>query len=219
MGNKLISMILVACLVLLPVQVYAYGGDGDGDGDQFTDIGDIGVGGPPLTFTPPDNSDYDIPESYTNPENTVAGDSEQLTYESPSAELSTVVSKWLEKELEEVGKGAVIAGKVAIITISVIGAGAAIIAMAPATAASAGTVAALGLVAKLCGGTALVLTATMKGAQSYGKGIDKGKSQDEAASEGLKDGMIKAVKEFVMNLTTATGVISTLGEIQEVVGE
>ena len=225
MGNKFISMILVACMVLLPVQVYAYGGDGDGDGDQYVDID---FGGPPstspptpdLTYTPPpDNSDYPIPDSYTNPENTVAGDSEQLTYESPTGELSTVVSKWLERELDRVGKGVVIAGKVAIISISVIGAVAGIIAMAPATAATAGTIAALGLIAKLCGVTAVVLTATMKGAQTYGKRIDEGKSQDEAASDGLKSTMIKGVKEFVMNLHPVTGIKSTVDEIQEVIKE
>ncbi len=215
MGNKFISMVLVACLILLPVQIFAYGGDGDGDGEAATSYSDIGMG-PPMEFTP---SATDIPESYTNPENTVAGDSEQLTYESPSAELSTVASEWLEKELEKVGKHAVTAGKVAIITVSVIGITATIVALAPATAASAGTVAALGFVGKVCGGTALVLTTTMRAAQSYGKGIDEGKSQDEAASEGLKDGMIKAVQEFAMSFTTVTGVISTLGEIQEVVDQ
>ncbi len=130
-----------------------------------------------------------------------------------------MVSKWLERELDRVGKGVVIAGKVAIISISVIGAVAGILALAPATAATAGTIAALGFIAKLCGVTAVVLTATMKGAQTYGKRIDEGKSQDEAASDGLKSTMIKGVKEFVMNLHPVTGIKSTVDEIQEVIKE
>lgn len=209
MGNKLISMVLVACIVLLPLQIYAYGGDGDGDGDDsFTSSADIGVGGPPLTFTPPDNLDYDIPESYTNPG--VAGSTTVF----PDSDVRRAIQ---EKEMNSgflhraeghvydglaaVGEGAVVAGKVALKGLAVVGVTAGVLAATPGAAVgAAGTVAALGVVAAVSGGAALVGGALMQGAETYGDGIDKGKSQTDAASNGMTSGLAKGVIDTAISV-------------------
>ena len=216
MDKKLISLILMLCMVLLPVQIYAYGGDGDGDGDgddSFTSYGDIGVGGPPpLTFTPTGNSDYGIPDSYTNPG--VAGSTTVL----PDLDIKQVLRSIQEDDMNSgfmhraeghvydalatVGGGAVVGGKVAVSGLALVGATAGIMVATPAFIAGAtGTAAALEVVAVVSGGAALVGGALMQGAETYGDGIDKGKSQDDAARDGLISGVTKGVIDHAVNLT------------------
>jgi len=212
MGSKLISLVLVACLVLLPVQIYAYGGgggsDGDGAGEAYTSSTDIGVGGPPMTFTPPDDLDYGIPESSTNPG--VAGSTITFTDSDVAGTLKKKSDGHTYGSLESVGKGVVIAGKVAIVGITFVGGVAGILALTPATAATAGTIGALGVIAKVCGGTALVLGATMQGAETYGKSLDKGKSQEEAAEDGLNSAAGKGFIDHAINLNPAFGTIDLI---------
>ncbi|MBW2690351.1 MAG: hypothetical protein JRC99_10535 [Deltaproteobacteria bacterium] len=219
MGNKLISMVLVACLVLLPVQIFAYGGNGDGDGDDsFTSSADIGVGGPPLTFTPPENMELNIPDSYTNPgvagSTTVFPDSDVRR----ATQENEMNSGFLHRAkghvydaLATVGEGAVIAGKVAVKGLAVAGTTAGVLAAIPGAAVgAAGTVAALGVVAVVCGGAALVGGALMQGAETYGDGIDKGKSQTDAATDGLTSGLAKGVIDTAIDLTPGLGTVDLI---------
>ncbi len=212
-------MVLVACLVLLPVQIFAYGGDGDGDGDDsFTSSADIGVGGPPLTFTPPENMEFDIPDSYTNPgvadSTTVFPDSDVRR----ATQENEMNSGFLHRAkghvydaLATVGEGAVIAGKVAVKGLAVAGATAGVLAAVPGAAVgAAGTVAALGVVAVVCGGAALVGGALMQGAETYGDGIDKGKSQTDAATDGLTSGLAKGAIDTAVDLTPGLGTIDLI---------
>jgi len=234
MSRKLISLVLVACLMLLPVQIYAYGGGGGGGGgnredvDQYRQSGND-VGGPPLTFTPPDDLDYGIPDSYDNPENTVAGDTEALTYKAPNADISEALSRWVSQRYRSIessfhsamasvyGVMGSIAGllkvkaKIAIATMAFIGATAGLIAMAPAAAAALGiTIAGAKATAAAYGAAALVTGALMTGAEKYDKSLGEGKSQTEAAEDGVNSAAGKGFVDHAINLNPAFGTIDLI---------
>ncbi|MCF6267090.1 MAG: hypothetical protein L3J57_11145 [Desulfuromusa sp.] len=203
MGGKLISLAFVLCLIFLPAQLFACGG-GDSDDGLARLLGF----GPPLNFTPPPvDSDFGIPESYTDLG--VAGSSVTL----PAGSSMTLPGSEVEDSydaLESVGKGLVISGKVAIAGIGLIGGVAGILSMAPATVATAGTVAALGLVAEICGGTAVVAGALMQGAETYGKNLDKGMSQTDAMRDGMTNGIAKGAIDHAINLNPGFGTIDLM---------
>ncbi len=232
-------MILVACLVLLPAQIYAYGdggggdsgggsGDAGGDGEAYTQT-DTGVGGPPLTFTPPDDLDYGIPDSYTNPESTVSDGTTPLTYKAPNKDISTALSQWMSQKYHSLtatfhsavastyGIMGSIAGlikvkaKIAIATMAFIGAVAGLIAMAPAAATALGiTIAGAKATAAAYGAAALITGALMTGAETYDKSLSKGKSQTEAAEDGLNSAAGKGLIDHAINLNPAFGTIDLI---------
>lgn len=218
MGSKLTALTFVICIVFLPDQIFAYGGGGDGGGGDPFVQSDIGVGGPPMTFIPPENMEFDIPDSYTNP-----GVAESTTV-FPDSDVRQAV---LEKEMASgflhrakghvygalvaVGEGAVKTGKIAVKGLAVLGATAGVIAAIPGAAAgAAGTVTALGVVAVVSGGAALVGGALMEGAETYGRDIDKGKSQVDAASNGMTSGLAKGAIDTAVSLTPGLGTIDLI---------
>jgi len=228
MINKLISLLLVICMVMLPLQVYAYGDGGGGDVEQFSSS-DVGVGGPPLTFTPPDKLPFDIPDDYENPESTVEGDTEALTYKAPNKDISTAISQWMSQKYHSLTAsfhsavattygvmGSIaslikVKAKIAIATMAFIGAVAGLIAMAPAAAAALGiTIAGAKATAAAYGAAALITGALMTGAEQYDKSLEKGKSQTEAAEDGLNSAAGKAVTDVTINMNPAFGTIDLI---------
>ena len=233
MGRKFILLVLVGCLVLLPVQIYAYGGGGGegGSGEDVNQYGQSGnaVGGPPLTFTPPDELDYGIPDSYDNPENTVSNDTTKLTHKAPNADISEALSQWMSKRYRSIegsfhsamasvyGVMGSIAGllkvkaKIAIATMAFIGATAGLIAMAPPAAAALGiTIAGAKATAAAYAAAALVTGALMTGAEKYDKSLGEGKSQTEAAGDGLNSAVGKGFVDHTINLNPAFGTIDLI---------
>jgi hypothetical protein len=212
-------LVFAVCLILLPVQVYAYGGGGDGDEesgrkDPFARSDAGSGGGAPMTFTPPGNIGFDIPDSYTNPgvadSTTVFPDSDVKRAIQERERNSGFLHRTeghVYDALASVGGGAVIAGKVAIKGLAVLGATAGVLAAAPVAAGAAGTAAALGVAAAAIGGAALVGGALMQGAETYGEGIDAGKSQADAASHGMTSGLAKGAIDTAISLDPALGAI------------
>ncbi|MBN2282862.1 MAG: hypothetical protein JXO48_03130 [Deltaproteobacteria bacterium] len=230
--KKLISLVLIVCVVTLPVQVYAYGGGGgDGGGGDTKDLASAGagVGGPPLTFTPPDDLPFDIPDDYENPESEVAGGTEALTYKSPNKDISQALSQWMSQKYHSLTArlhsamasaygvmGSVcsfvkVNAKIAIATMAFIGAVAGLIAMAPAAAAAVGiTIAGAKATAAAYGAAALVTGALMAGAEQYDKSLEEGKSQTDAAADGLTTGVGKGVIDQAINMNPAFGTIDLI---------
>jgi len=219
MGSKLMLLFLVVCLTLLPVQVYAHGGGGGegGGGNPFVQS-DIGVGGPPMTFIPPENMGFNIPDSYTNPgvadSTTIFSDSDvrrAIQEEEINSGFLHRAEGHVYDGLATVGDGVVIAGKVAIKGLAILGTTAVVIAAIPgATVSAAGTVSALGVVAVVSGGAALVGGALMEGAETYGKDIDNNKSQAEAASDGITSGLVKGAIDTAISLDPVSSTIDLI---------
>lgn len=214
MGSKLISLVLVLYLIFLPVQVFSCGGGGN---DRDIDVWNS-AGGPPLTFTPPRDSDYGLPDSYTNPG--VADSTTTFTDEEVMRAIQEreMISGFLHRTnghiydgLVSVGEDVKIAGKVAIKGLAVLGATAGVIALSPfAAAGAAGTVSALGFTAAALGGAALAGGALMEGAETYGKDIDEGKSQNDAAGHGMTSGLAKGAIDEIVDAIPGLGTIDLL---------
>lgn len=227
--KKCISLVLVLCVMILPVQVFAYGGGGDGGGGDTMDQASAGagVGGPPLTFTPPDNLTFNIPDSYQNPESSIAGGTPQLSRE--GASLGDVLSKWLEPKinrlavkyynakatmyniLEHAGHAVKTTTKVIFAGVAFVGAVAGLIALSPVAAGALGvTVAGATVVAATAGLSALLFGASMAAAEHYDKKLGEGKSQTDAAAEGLTSGFAKGLTDHAVNAVPHLGTIDLM---------